>query len=203
MVEWKDLIPATLGGAPNNIFNHAITGSKWDRYMGTHQPLWDHVAENGPEKIMEVGLGCGLNAKVMRGLTQADIYIFDNLSYSEAKSQYEYLKNLKGFNFIIGDTRETLPPFELKGIDLIVIDGGHSYEVCKSDWENTKKLMTENTVVFFHDYHMTGVNKTVGEISEDYSIKIVKSEIGPPWAKVRKRNIQTERDVREVRNNER
>jgi len=67
-----------------------------------------------------------------------------------------------------GDSRETLPR-ELKKLpkmDFIHIDGGHSYDVVKSDWENSRKLMHERTVVMFDDYEIEeGVTKVVNEIN--------------------------------------
>ena len=35
--------------------------------------------------------------------------------------------------------------------DVIFIDGDHSYKQTKKDWENVEKIMSKNSLVFFHD----------------------------------------------------
>ena len=75
-----------------------------------------------------------------------------------------------------GNTRNVLPKVvkTLPKMDLIYIDGGHSYDVVKSDWINAKKLMHKHTVVVFHDYGIEeGVTRTVKEIDpKKYDITV-------------------------------
>ena len=54
-----------------------------------------------------------------------------------------------------GDTRSTLSQTKksLGQIDFVFIDGGHSNETIRSDWNNVKDLMGEKTVVIFDDYY--------------------------------------------------
>lgn len=55
----------------------------------------------------------------------------------------------------MGDTREVLSQTKnsLGQMDFIFIDGGHSIETIRSDWNNIKKLMGEKTIVIFDDYY--------------------------------------------------
>ena len=75
-----------------------------------------------------------------------------------------------------GDSVETLPK-EVKTLpkmDLIFIDGGHSYATAKSDWENSRFLMHNETAVFFHNYDFSGVKRVIDNISrEEYQVKII------------------------------
>ena len=73
----------------------------------------------------------------------------------------------------------------LPKMELIFIDGGHDYDTCKSDWENVKRLMHPGTSVFFHDYNIEGVRKTVDGIGDGFSIERIYSGIGPPYALVK------------------
>ena len=56
---------------------------------------------------------------------------------------------------IKGNTRDTLPKFAKRkiGIDFAFIDGGHSVETIRSDWENVKRLMRPGGTVVFDDYY--------------------------------------------------
>ena len=49
---------------------------------------------------------------------------------------------------------KTLPEVSknLPQMDFIYIDGGHSLETIKNDWDYTKNLMHKGTIVLFDDY---------------------------------------------------
>lgn len=67
---------------------------------------------------------------------------------------------LEGFS---GDILRELARAELK-FDLIFIDGGHSYEVARDDWEQSQHLLAEDGVIVFDDYPNYGVGRVVREI---------------------------------------
>lgn len=49
-------------------------------------------------------------------------------------------------------------------VDLLFIDGDHSYEGVKADWESYKKFLKPGSTVIFHDYGWAeGVKKVVHE----------------------------------------
>ena len=58
-------------------------------------------------------------------------------------------------NLFQGNTRETLPKVcsRFPEMSLIFIDGGHSLETIRSDWNAVKNLMGFNTVVLFDDFY--------------------------------------------------
>ena len=95
----------------------------------------------------------------------------------------------KFFSFELhkGDSKKTVPACKkLKEADFAYIDGGHSYETVKADWENVKDHVP---VVVFDDYfskdkngnlpkeeHL-GVNKLMSEI-EAYGKVVLPSSDG-------------------------
>jgi hypothetical protein len=73
-------------------------------------------------------------------------------------------------------------------MDLIFIDGGHSYPTVKSDWENSKSLMHNKTAVFFHNYNFSGVKQVVDNIPrEQYQVEIIDPPSDYPTAHVKKK----------------
>lgn len=77
---------------------------------------------------------------------------------------------------IPGDTTVTLPQRgdEMADFDLIFIDGGHSEETVRSDWECCQRLAQESSVVFFDDYPRWGVGAVVDAIDhERWHVEIV------------------------------
>lgn len=208
------IMPHTLGGESHNIWNRSIqriliyalklpTHEFDDTYVDCHlnlrlrpqcrKPLWDFVRNNGCKNILEIGLGTGENMEKMLDLAgdDCDYYCFDNLSLSESWDTFQKLKDRKNVHFHIGDTKKTLPKVvgNLPMMDLIYIDGGHDYDVAKSDWENCKRLMHSKTAVFFHDYFpCLGVKNVVDEIGDGFSVEIINPGVGPLFALVSLKN---------------
>ncbi len=67
-------------------------------------------------------------------------------------------------------------------MDLIFIDGGHSYETVTSDWQYVQMLMKEGTTVVFDDFVNVnarvragiGVNCVINEIDRDvFSVQLL------------------------------
>jgi predicted O-methyltransferase YrrM len=81
-----------------------------------------------------------------------------------------------------GDTTATLPEAtaRLPPMDLIFVDGGHSYETVSSDWEHCRRLMHKNTVVLLDDYwgqEEAGTDRVVEEIDRSrYRVEVLDPE---------------------------
>ena len=138
--------------------------------------LFKAIRENKARKIMEIGTWRGEHALEM--IQEAKKYfapeeieyygfdLFELLDHENSVKEFsipppplEIIQNkLKktGANIHLykGYTKDTLPKVinELPEMDFIYIDGGHSIETIKNDWEYAQRLMHENTVVIFDDY---------------------------------------------------
>lgn len=154
---------------------------------GRHSFLNEYIRENEVKKIMEIGVKNGENAKNMVGEAIKDFapeevkyFGFDTFDGDKKKRTEEKLSETGcGFELFEGDSKETLPEKVniLPKMDLIFIDGGHGYEVVKSDWENSKKLIHSDTAVFFHNYDFSGPGRVVDEISvRDFTVEILDPE---------------------------
>jgi hypothetical protein len=83
------------------------------------------------------------------------------------------------FSLHKGNTIKTLPEaiMSLPKMDLIFIDGGKSFSVAMSDWENCKLLMHDETGVFVHNADFLGVRRMVENIPRDkYEVKIFRAQ---------------------------
>ena len=85
-----------------------------------------------------------------------------------------------------GNSKDTLPAFlERHGeqsVDFAFIDGGHSVDTIRSDWEHVKKIIKPGGVVVFDDYYegmpvseleKYGCNKVLYEDGEDYAFVVL------------------------------
>jgi len=87
--------------------------------------------------------------------------------YNEVKEKLE--KTGAKINLYKGNTLNTLPETvkDLPKMDFIFIDGGHSIETVQNDWNYSKQLIHDKTMVIFDDYwnmEDSGCNKIVDSI---------------------------------------
>lgn len=67
------------------------------------------------------------------------------------------------FNLVKGNTLETLKPSKF---DFAFIDGGHSYETVKHDYE----MLKDTPIIIFDDYQIEGVRQFVNELEDVYEL---------------------------------
>lgn len=134
--------------------------------------LIQRVAEVQPEVILEVGTWNGQRAEEMLEVCpQAEYIGFDLFEDGDpetdkvefnVKPHYTLAsvqERLKCHNptLVKGNTRETLPAFTYRRpVDFVWLDGGHSVETIRSDWEAVKKLLAPWSEVWFDDYYTGG-----------------------------------------------
>jgi len=124
-----------------------------------------------------------------------------------APSQAEVAAKLRKLGVPIrlyaGDTKETLPIAvpEIGKADLVLIDGGHSFDTIESDWSNVRGLMHEKTVVVFDDYCPDegfrppgcGCQKLIEELDRDvYNVRLLPhvDEFLQEWGTLRTRMVR-------------
>lgn len=90
-----------------------------------------------------------------------------NTSMDEIKNipnEFETPCDVKLFK---GNTQTTIEENKehLTNIDLVYIDGGHSYETVKSDYKNIRSSINQNATIIFDDFNgQDGVTKFIGEL---------------------------------------
>ncbi len=146
-----------------------------------YQVLLDIVFENRVKTILEIGVYTGRRAVELiktagiyyypKDITYFGFDLFEEMSDEILKDQLSKKPDTmdavrlrieqtgaKVFLFK-GFSEETLPQM-ISGKDnyppvgLVFIDGGHSIATISSDWENIRKLLSENTIVVFDDYYV-------------------------------------------------
>lgn len=155
--------------------------------------LWEFVAARSPKAILEIGALFGGTLWYWLQM-QPDLLVSADMLAPESHSVYEGVVEARKtwsswdwfgveFHDIVGDThqQETLDRvMEVLGqrkFDFAFIDGDHSYEGVKRDFEMYSPLVNEGGIVAFHDTiqngsrHEPGVVAFVGELKWRY-----------PWA---------------------
>lgn len=153
-------------------------------WYGYHAYLNEFIKENSCKKIMEVGVYNGKNAiNMIKAATEksppslVEYYGFDFFKQYTINQITEKLgKTGCKFQLFQGNTLDTLPKTvkDLPKMDIIFIDGGKSFREAKNDWENSAKLMHNNTGIFVHNAGFTGVRRVIDKIPiNNYRIEIL------------------------------
>lgn len=163
-----------------------------DRYA----QLLDIIDEIKPQSILEIGVWSGARAVQMiqeaakfRPIESIDYVGFD--LFEQQTGEYNRLEGSKDawpksvverrlkatgakFELVQGNTRDTLAGFGWRHYDFMFIDGGHSEETIKSDWNN---VCTLQAVFVFDDYYFgphpagMGCNAIIDNLSNQWIVE--------------------------------
>lgn len=169
--------------------------------MTRYNFIHDAVRRKQPKAIAEIGTWSGQRALAMLNLSPKSKYYgfdlfedatkeVDALEFNK-KAHYrmqDVYERLTGFDVVLtkGNTRETLKTFN-EPVDFVWLDGGHSVETIRSDWENIKRCLTPDAWVFFDDYFSGGIDTSrigCNEIVKDLKHELIPDQdpvVGGGW----------------------
>jgi predicted O-methyltransferase YrrM len=121
------------------------------------------IRQHNLTSMLEIGFGrgystfCAARAFHDAGIVGKIVTVDPNIDENFLKALQQVLPNdwFKYVHFARGTSQQILPQLQ-ETFDLVYIDGDHSYEGTKFDWENTKDKW--NRHLLFDDYHMASKN---------------------------------------------
>ncbi len=134
---------------------------------------------SGKETILEIGSYIGASACCFGGAMKKsgfgrvfciDTWNNDAMTEGSRDTYTEFLKNTESFaQFIIpvrGFSTEVVKQIAIKTnhVDMLFIDGNHSYDGVKADWDAYKGFLKAGSIVVFHDWGWAeGVKRVILE----------------------------------------
>jgi predicted O-methyltransferase YrrM len=133
--------------------------------------------------IAEIGFNAGHSTLAMlMSNPHLKIQSFDLGTINSARPALDVLKKhfpLRDFNVVWGDSTRTVPQFAAAHagttFDIVIVDGGHSYDVAYADVVNMKKLSRADTILIVDDTVCEAdycVDKVLNELSKKGVIEI-------------------------------
>lgn len=198
---------------------------KYKFSMDRKRFVLNHIRKHKPNSILEIGVFNGFFAERMikaaslnsaKKVSYTGVDLFEEMNqeiylrelslnadrkeivYNKLKLQSANVRLLKGFS------KNILPQIVGESFDLIIIDGGHSYETVLNDFEYAKKLLSKSGFIFFDDYvnkqavvrEAWGVNQVVNSIDRHvYNVKksIIFDAFSKPWGILVTRMVKVNR----------
>lgn len=187
-------------------YNAPLTLSKLERRFGhittTELSVFISIlAYLSPGPIVEFGTFTGRNAYNMALNTRQSIYtidsgIPDHEGYGAYTPGEDFLTAdlANRPHLILGDSRTVTIPVEPHTAGLVFVDGGHDYEVVKSDSARAFDLIRPDGVIIWDDYHGTwpGVIKAIDELAETVPLLLIQQECLVAWGLTETKNSRSE-----------
>ncbi len=171
------------GTSNKKYFKANFTGGlKLQQVPEEYASLMQFVRSFQPKSYLEIGIGNGGSWFLMSYFLKNSLEIshaVDNLSYgkqiNQQKADIESIKkylssSISDVNFFHSSSTNFLTNCDNK-YNVIFIDGDHSYEGVKSDYEFSKKLLHKEGMFIFHDVNSDnspGVKKLWSELKQAY-----------------------------------
>lgn len=159
-MEVKDLYPLAK----------TLPGGWFSEYdMEAICPALEAIPENG--LYLEVGVHKGTSLAFARAVTKPSVSIW-GIDKEDTIDRDWFLGKQPEVNFYHSSSNEAVKNWD-KPIDVLFIDGDHSYEGCLDDWNNFSPFVKKGGIVFFHDCDATspGVEQVFKKIKKGWGHK--------------------------------
>lgn len=131
--------------------------------MERYERLKDMILENGYTKVAEIGVDSGITTQFL--IKHCPLHHYLLVDPNENKHLTDRINHLKFVKFLPVKSEVAVRAVPDESLDLVFIDGDHSYEACKFDIEEWGKKVRKGGILCGHDYQHShqGVRDAVDE----------------------------------------
>jgi len=150
----------------NRLIN--LSRGKWRETTPYILTIYEFVKNTKPEVIFEIGTRNGISTlaflSALAENQKGKLYSIDRKNCLPRVKTWLTDELAKYWKFHQADSRNFYKKWN-KEIDILLIDGDHSYETCKADFENYGKFVKKGGYIFMHDTNSwEGVKRFFPEI---------------------------------------
>lgn len=171
--DYEAWIISSLSKISKNIFEYGTCSGKTTYLMGLNSDNNTKITSItlSPDEIYQISKNKKDNKVSFRNIKNESIYKKFLFSDTDVENKIE---------IIFQDSLEFDEKRFEKKIDLIFIDGGHTYSIVKNDTEKSFKMLSSRGVVLWHDYvpgkrSSDDIVKYLNEISKEKTIYHIKN----------------------------
>ena len=139
--------------------NIEITEGHSGRYWQQQRLFYEILQNAFVTTVCETGFNAGHSSLMwLQSNPAVHVYSFDLGKHDYAKTMAYYLQSIYPGRLTVtwGDSQSTLPEFTTNHTDIkcdiIFIDGGHTTNICLSDFYNFKKMANKNHILILDNY---------------------------------------------------
>lgn len=148
--------------------------SSWSEFEAAANMIEDVLLITKPLTIFEIGFNRGASSLLWLLTSNATVYSLDII---HKKKSVDYLMKEFGyrFAFVHADSKDIKPEIFEERVDLVFIDGAHTYNAVSRDIEVVLRNVVPDYILFddyFHTPDMAAIQKAVSERPE---LKIIKT----------------------------
>ena len=145
-----------------------LSNKKWKETSPYILTMYEFVRNTKPETIFEIGTRNGISTQALLSALadnrKGKLYSVDIKDCMPRVGLWMTDELAKYWEFHRANSIEFHKTWN-KEIDILLIDGDHSYEMCKADFENYEKFVRKGGYIFMHDtIHWEGVRRFFPEI---------------------------------------
>ncbi len=130
-------------------------GNKIEQSKGSFKQLYDRIKAINPKRILEIGFRYGGTAKMWQHMLPPQGLVVSVDVGSAVASDRVDLSGQPEIKLVLGNSHDVEIIAKVKQyalFDAIFIDGDHSYEGVKADYENYVPMVRSGGIVAFHDH---------------------------------------------------
>ena len=149
--------------------NHRCTGESGKVY---YPVFCDVIEKTSPKVILEIGFNRGSSALGFL-LASDDVILYSADIREDVGRSVEYLQELfpGRFFYLQGDSKDLLEHLPVESVDLVFVDGDHSYGGMKKDCETALEL--KSPYILHDEYHNKGHTNDVVRILTELKLEIL------------------------------
>lgn len=156
-----------------------ITNAIMSRELGANPCNWicDNLRDHEFKNILEIGRSKGHSLALFKYLwPDSSVVSVDVVYHKEVDRVLDYFSTSGSIDIVHGN----ITRFDGDQIfDLVLIDGDHSYQGAKLDWDCIQKNIGPGSIVLFDDLgHGGGCGKVFYDIRDNYKTEVIKNQEG-------------------------